>query len=84
MDFVVFFIHSFVQDSYNQQIKFLPCVVKGIKRTKKKKKEREWQNITNSAKALFCQLKKKNVLLKVKHLRVRSLPIRSSLSDSSG
>ena len=40
MDFVVFFIHSFVQDSYNQQIKFLPCVVKGIKRTKKKK-ERE-------------------------------------------
>ena len=54
MDFVVFFIHSFVQDSYNQQIKFLPCVFKGIKRTKKKKKEREWQNITNSAKALFC------------------------------
>lgn len=39
MDFVVFFIHSFVQDSYNQQIKFLPCVVKGIKRTKKKERE---------------------------------------------
>lgn len=42
MNFVVLFIHSFIHSffghSYSQQIRFLPCVVKGIKRTKKKKK----------------------------------------------